>query len=162
MSLLTGILRLGICDSRAALRTIQKAELTHRYEFQGQAKNPLQMLELCTPVVNKMAAVLDKLQNLRQRPTVTRIYSDVTVFLSVFVESELFQVGRAEPLKDTHDVLHFLGQVCDTMNPARGGYLCLTLKILEMITAIVAFQVIASVFYTEMQRDQQERGLAKL
>ena len=162
MSLLTGILRLGICDCRAAIRTIQQAELTHRYEFQGQTKNPLQMLAICNPVVDKMASVLDKLQNLRQRPTLTRIYSDITVLLSVFVESELFQVGRAEPLKATHDVLHFLGKICDGLNPARGGFLCLTIKILEMITSLVVFQVIASVFYTEMQRDHRERGLGKL
>ena len=160
--MLTGVLRLGICDGRAALRTIQRVELTHRYDYQGQVRNPMQMLEICTPVIDKMAAVLDKLQNLRQRPNITRIYQDITVVLSVFVESELFHVGRAEPLKATHDILHFLGKVCDGMTPARGGFLCLTVKILEMITAMVTFQVIASIFYTEMQRDQQERGLAKL
>ena len=156
-----GVIRLGVCDARAALRTVHQADLSQRYDYDGQRKNPLEVLELCRPVVGRLSNILEQLQALQQRPQITRVHSDIIVLLQVFLDSRLFTMNSNEPLKSTHDALHCLGKICDRMNPARGGFLCLTVKILEMVASVIMLQVIASIFYNELQKDY-EGGLSRL
>ena len=152
MALVTGIIRMSVCDAKAALRLIRQADLSAQFLIGGQAHNPMVTLQKCIDVVEGLERMLNRIMSARTSAQESLVYDDLSVFLTILAESSLLLPNSTDPLRDTRKILTFLGEQCAHLIPIRGGYIGQCLKTLEMLTGLLVFQNVASDFYIMMQQ----------
>ena len=152
MALITGVIRMCICDAKAALRMIRQSDLSARFTIGGESNNPMTTLQRCMQIVEQFEAVLHRILTARSNAQTSLIYDDLTVMLAIFAESSLISASATDPLRETRQVLTFLGEQCSHLTPVRGGYIGQCLRTMELFSAMMTFQGVASDFYNQMQQ----------